>query len=100
MVELWSRRAFGRHCAGATAAVLATGFASSDARGEGRAKEFPPGRFVDVHTHLGQTWNTTADAGSAAAFPPEPAAPPDTAAACGVLPVCAGASPFATASSC
>lgn len=21
--------------------------------------EFPPGRYVDMHTHLGQTWNTT-----------------------------------------
>lgn len=24
-----------------------------------RAAEFPAGRYVDVHTHLGQTWNTT-----------------------------------------
>jgi len=23
------------------------------------ASEFPPGDYVDVHTHLGQTWNTT-----------------------------------------
>ncbi len=23
------------------------------------AAEFPPGNYVDVHTHLGQTWNTT-----------------------------------------
>ena len=23
------------------------------------AKEFPAGRYVDMHTHLGQTWNTT-----------------------------------------
>jgi predicted TIM-barrel fold metal-dependent hydrolase len=23
------------------------------------AKEFPPGHYVDVHTHLGQTWNGT-----------------------------------------
>ncbi|MSR58549.1 MAG: amidohydrolase [Planctomycetaceae bacterium] len=22
-------------------------------------RKFPPGRYVDVHTHLGQTWNTT-----------------------------------------
>ncbi len=22
-------------------------------------KSYPPGRYVDVHTHLGQTWNTT-----------------------------------------
>lgn len=24
-----------------------------------QAKAFPPGRYVDMHTHLGQTWNTT-----------------------------------------
>src|SRR6187551_707920 len=23
------------------------------------ATEFPPGDYVDMHTHLGQTWNTT-----------------------------------------
>src|SRR5688572_17581185 len=23
------------------------------------ANTFPPGRYVDVHTHLGQTWNST-----------------------------------------
>ncbi|MDA0833355.1 MAG: amidohydrolase family protein [Planctomycetota bacterium] len=22
-------------------------------------KEYPPGRYVDIHTHLGRTWNTT-----------------------------------------
>ncbi len=27
--------------------------------GADKAKQFPPGKFVDVHTHLGQTWNTT-----------------------------------------
>ena len=26
------------------------------------AKDFPPGHYVDVHTHLGQTWNTHAAA--------------------------------------
>jgi uncharacterized protein len=25
------------------------------------AKEFPPGHYVDVHTHLGRTWNSTED---------------------------------------
>src|SRR5437764_6163319 len=50
-----SRRAFGRCCAAAAA-----GWASAAARGEAK-KGFPPGRFVDVHTHLGQTWNTTAE---------------------------------------
>jgi uncharacterized protein len=27
--------------------------------GENLNKDFPPGRYVDVHTHLGQTWNHT-----------------------------------------
>jgi predicted TIM-barrel fold metal-dependent hydrolase len=25
----------------------------------GSFKQYPPGRYVDVHTHLGQTWNST-----------------------------------------
>jgi predicted TIM-barrel fold metal-dependent hydrolase len=25
------------------------------------SKNYPPGQFVDMHTHLGQTWNTTKD---------------------------------------
>jgi hypothetical protein len=25
-----------------------------------KKKDYPPGRYVDVHTHLGQTWNTKA----------------------------------------
>ena len=29
------------------------------AAGIASAREFPPGDYVDVHTHLGQTWNTT-----------------------------------------
>lgn len=42
--------------AGATSACI-----THTARGENKPKEFPPGRYVDVHTHLGQTWNTSAD---------------------------------------
>jgi predicted TIM-barrel fold metal-dependent hydrolase len=29
------------------------------AAGRSRAAAFPPGDYVDMHTHLGQTWNTT-----------------------------------------
>lgn len=48
-----SRRSF--HRLGA-ATLLGLGAASKAAAGE---SAFPPGRYVDVHTHLGQTWNTT-----------------------------------------
>ena len=51
-----TRRGF--HCrlfaAGAT--VAASGSLSLPCA---RAAEFPPGDYVDMHTHLGQTWNTT-----------------------------------------
>jgi predicted TIM-barrel fold metal-dependent hydrolase len=59
--QLFSRRDFGRYCASAAAAVLAGRFAAPRARGQSAAKGFPPGRFVDVHTHLGQTWNTSSE---------------------------------------
>jgi predicted TIM-barrel fold metal-dependent hydrolase len=45
-------------CAGVT--TIACGSADS-AEEQPRAKPetaYPPGRYVDVHTHLGQTWNT------------------------------------------
>jgi predicted TIM-barrel fold metal-dependent hydrolase len=47
---LISRRQFHR-IAAASAVAAATCTA--------RAAEFPPGDYVDMHTHLGQTWNTT-----------------------------------------
>ena len=48
----FSRRAFHRSATGLAAAC--TGVPSAFAAGQQRAR-----RFVDVHTHLGQTWNTT-----------------------------------------
>ncbi len=49
-----SRRAF---CRGGIAAGLGFGLAS--AARPLAAKTFPAGHYVDVHTHLGQTWNST-----------------------------------------
>ena len=45
-----SRRTFHR---------IATATAFAAATCDARAAEFPPGDYVDMHTHLGQTWNTT-----------------------------------------
>jgi predicted TIM-barrel fold metal-dependent hydrolase len=50
----FSRRAF---CGGGIAAGLSFGLAS--AARPLAAKTFPAGHYVDVHTHLGQTWNST-----------------------------------------
>jgi len=50
MSHLLSRRAALQSIAGAAAAL---------ATRPSRAGEFPAGDYVDVHTHLGQTWNTT-----------------------------------------
>ena len=47
-----SRRTF--HCAAAIAST-----ATLFPQGSFAADTFPPGDYVDVHTHLGQTWNTT-----------------------------------------
>jgi predicted TIM-barrel fold metal-dependent hydrolase len=46
-----SRRRF---CAGVAAAASAACLPATTARAA-----FPPGEYVDMHTHLGQTWNTT-----------------------------------------
>lgn len=56
------RRQFCRVAAAATAASLAFVSGNSTARADEPPPEktYPPGRYVDVHTHLGQTWNTTA----------------------------------------
>jgi hypothetical protein len=60
-IRLLSRRDFGRCCAGTMAAALAGGPTAPGARPEAGAGEFPPGRCVDMHTHLGQVGNTTAE---------------------------------------
>src|SRR5690349_3704196 len=53
----FSRRSFQ---AGALAALAVGSGAISDGSLWGdEKKSFPKGRYVDVHTHLGQTWNTT-----------------------------------------
>ena len=36
-----------------------TALALANARPANAADRFPPGQYVDVHTHLGQTWNST-----------------------------------------
>jgi predicted TIM-barrel fold metal-dependent hydrolase len=54
---MFSRRAFQ---AGALAALAAgSGAISASSLGAEEKKGFPKGLYVDVHTHLGQTWNTT-----------------------------------------
>jgi hypothetical protein len=53
-----SRRAFLKQSS-ALLAAAALGRASI-ARPQDGNKKYPPGRYVDVHTHLGQTWNSTA----------------------------------------
>lgn len=56
-----SRRSFLRGTAAAAAsAALLSSTASSRAADEPKtSKQFPPGKFVDIHTHLGQTWTHT-----------------------------------------
>lgn len=53
-----SRRTFHRHCASVASGLLGicTGVTS---RGEttDSASKLPPGKYVDVHVHLGQPWN-------------------------------------------
>lgn len=51
MTTMTSRREFHRYLGGAAAALALPSVA--------HAWSAKPGRFVDVHTHLGQTWNTT-----------------------------------------
>ncbi len=47
-----TRRTFNRAAVAAWGALAARAMPAAE-------KSFPPGRYVDVHTHLGQTWNTT-----------------------------------------
>lgn len=56
--SIFCRREFHRRAAAWTAGVAAAG--AGAARSAAADAKFPPGRYVDVHTHLGQTWNKTA----------------------------------------
>jgi predicted TIM-barrel fold metal-dependent hydrolase len=55
-----SRRQFHAHFAAGAAALVACRQWPAASRASEPQKEFPPGKYVDVHTHLGQTWNSTA----------------------------------------
>lgn len=50
------RRSFHRQLAGGAAAAMLGGLWQSKA--SGAEKKFPPGKYFDMHTHLGQTWNS------------------------------------------
>src|SRR5688572_20191053 len=50
-----NRRQFARRVAGASVAMAAGGMLSQECAAQ--TKSLPPGRYVDVHTHVGQTWN-------------------------------------------
>jgi len=59
-----TRRDFCRLALASSGAALAGLARPAPARSEPQTsakpdKAYPPGRYVDVHTHLGQTWNTT-----------------------------------------
>src|SRR4051794_21806603 len=56
-----SRRDFGVSCARAAVAAVAGKLFRGEGRGEAQRKRVSPGKYVDVHTHLGQTWNTTVE---------------------------------------
>lgn len=43
----------------ATCGAFAASHALTPSSAIAAANTFPPGRYVDVHTHLGQTWNST-----------------------------------------
>jgi len=53
MLGMTRRQLLHAAVATAAAAMLPTRSTAAD------AKTYPPGWFVDIHTHLGQTWNTT-----------------------------------------
>lgn len=53
-----TRRAFLNVCGGAAVASVAS-FAPHLARGQEASKKYPAGKYFDMHTHLGQTWNST-----------------------------------------
>lgn len=56
-----SRRRFcqAAGAAGAACATMNLGSSAPTAVAAQTKRQFPPGRYVDMHTHLGQTWNTT-----------------------------------------
>ena len=55
-----SRRQFYRRLAGATVAGIAgISSARSSSAAETESKKYPPGKFFDIHTHLGQAANHT-----------------------------------------
>jgi predicted TIM-barrel fold metal-dependent hydrolase len=54
-IQQWTRREFQRTV---TSLVLGGGFTSCPARTSFGALQ-PPGPYFDMHTHLGQTWNST-----------------------------------------
>lgn len=55
-----SRREFGGIVAGAVIGMIGGArLVGAEENVEAKNEKFPPGRYVDVHTHLGQTWNTT-----------------------------------------
>ncbi len=54
-----TRRAFHRIAGSISAGWLAARFGQQGTADEQPKKQWPEGRYVDVHTHLGQTWNTT-----------------------------------------
>jgi predicted TIM-barrel fold metal-dependent hydrolase len=53
-----SRRSLLQTCAAAAGAAASAALLSSRSQGATEAN-FPPGKFVDMHTHLGQTWTHT-----------------------------------------
>jgi uncharacterized protein len=55
-----SRRDFGRRCAAALAGAAAVS-PRSVLRAGAPSTRGAAGKYIDVHTHLGQTWNTTAE---------------------------------------
>jgi predicted TIM-barrel fold metal-dependent hydrolase len=55
MNELLSRRAFLLRSGAAACAGMMSACAGRD--NAAPARPFPPGRFVDIHVHLGRTWN-------------------------------------------
>ena len=55
--SIFSRRTF--HAGALTALAAGGGAFSASSLSAEEKKSFPKGLYVDVHTHLGQTWNTT-----------------------------------------
>jgi len=57
--HLPTRRDFHRRVLAAAAGVAAWRTGSTNLAVAADSPKFPEGRYVDMHTHLGQTWNTT-----------------------------------------